>query len=74
MTRIEQIREQALTLTRAQATDTLVESFEKTDAIIDEIRAANDWTREDEYLAIVESRGWIMDVLIERGEEARIGL
>lgn len=67
----DQLRKQALALTRAQTTDQLVSAFALTDDLIDGLRA--DARRDgvpvdhDQYMALVTSRGFIMEILEERG-------
>lgn len=64
-----EMRVKAEKMVATQTTAGLVSSFALTDALLDgEPMPATD------YLAVCETRGWIIDELVRRGEEARIGL
>lgn len=65
----EQINEQALALTRAQRTEVLVASFLDTDKLMERPGLTPE---NRQYLA--DARGWIIDVLDERGQLDQIGL
>ncbi len=56
-----------IALTRTVTTDTLVASFDNTDALMDEGGLTS-----SQYAELVTARGWIMTVLEERGELDRI--
>lgn len=64
-----EINERALALTRRVPTPALVESFLATDTMMDR-RGITAGERHD----LATTRGWIIDVLDERGELALIGL
>jgi hypothetical protein len=52
----------------AQTTDALVESMSITDKLIDQGVSTK------QHITIATARGWMIDELCKRGEEARIGL
>lgn len=58
----------AIKMTEAQTTETLVQSFEHTDTILDQGNLS-----EDDYAAIATSRGWIIEVLDGRNALHLIG-
>jgi len=65
MLTVEKLRSKAQQLVRAQKTETLIESFDATNEMLEAARGNS-----DEYLAIAESRGWIMDELESRDNSA----
>ena len=62
-----QLHARGLALTRAVSTQTLVMSFEHTDELMDQ------GVTIEQHHELVIARGWIMDVLEERGQLALIG-
>jgi hypothetical protein len=55
-------------MTAAMSTDTIVTAFELTDELIAQKLPTAD------YLAVCDTRGWMIDELERRGAEFRIGL
>lgn len=79
----EQINAAALALTRQQSSAQLVEAWQITETRMAEIRSQQSTTEtingpqidpSDEWSDLATSRGWIMDVMEERGELPLIGL
>lgn len=67
-------REAMRELTRTRPTETLVSAFLLTDALLDAMRLGTPLPHADEFSAIYETRGAIIDVLAERGDAHRIGV
>jgi len=67
--RTAELNAKGLAAARRQATPQLVDAYKLTDKLMDDVEAGS-----DDYYALVTSRGWIMDVLAERGEEGDAAL
>lgn len=69
MAQVEDINQRAIELTRAQTTERLIEVLGFTDELMEGLLADHPTEFDhDAYLKIVATRGWIAQVLEERGE------
>lgn len=75
---VEQLRAEAMSLTRGMSTDDLVTAFEATDGMLTDLTSGVDAGQSmsavdrDAYASVTTARGFMLDVLEERGDLGRV--